>query len=239
MVKNRKYIFLSISLLVAVGIMILGASIGSRVVTVISETAPLENRKTIIIDAGHGGEDGGATSCTGVLESKINLEIALRLEDALHLLGINTQMIRRTDVSVYTNGNTIAAKKVSDLKERVRMVNEAEGAVLLSIHQNYFSDSRYSGAQVFYAPTDGSEELAKAMQTALVATLNPGSNRDIKKADSIYLMQNIQNTGILIECGFLSNPEEEAALRRESYQKAIAGVIAVVASNYLFTDDLT
>ena len=132
---------------------------GSRSVTVLSETAPMENRVCVIIDAGHGGEDGGASSSSGTLESDLNLQIALRLEDLLHLLGYDTYMIRRTDISVYTSGQTLSQKKVSDLKERVRIINETKNAVLISIHQNYFPESKYSGAQVFYAKTEGSSEL--------------------------------------------------------------------------------
>lgn len=209
---------------------------GSRAVTAISESAPITGRKCIVIDAGHGGEDGGATSCTGVLESKINLQIALRLEDLLHLLGIDTVMIRKTDISVYTQGETIAARKVSDLKQRVKIINENAASILVSIHQNHFSDSRYRGAQVFYAKTDGSEVLAKQMQTAFIQTLNPESNRQSKKADDIYLMKNINCTGVLIECGFLSNAEEEARLRDEEYQKRICCVISSVCSQFLNTE---
>ena len=97
---------------------------GSEAVTVLAQKIPLERKHTIIIDAGHGGLDGGATSCCGNLESAFNLEIALKLNDLLHLLGYDTVMIRTADRSVYTQGETIAAKKVSDLKERVRIVNE-------------------------------------------------------------------------------------------------------------------
>lgn len=211
---------------------------GSRAVTVISEKAPIAERKCVIIDAGHGGEDGGATSCTGVLESKINLDVALKLNDLMHLLGIDTVMIRSTDRSVYTQGKTIAAKKVSDLKERVRIVNEAENAILVSIHQNQFSDSRFYGAQVFYAPSGGSEVLAKAMQAAFIQTLNPESNRQSKKADGVYLMQHIDCTGVLVECGFLSNPEEEAKLRDDDYQRKVCCVIASVCSKYLHGAEL-
>ncbi len=215
---------------------LLAAAIGtSKVVTVVSQNAPIINRTCVIIDAGHGGIDGGATSCTGVLESSINLEIALKLEDLIHLLGYDTIMIRRTDCSVYTQGETIAAKKLSDLKERVRIVNQAENAILLSIHQNQFTDSRYSGAQVFFAPTKDSELLAKQMQASFVQTLNPGSKRQVKKASGIYLMEHIQCTGVLIECGFLSNPVEEANLRKGEYQNNICCVLASVCSQYLHT----
>ena len=208
-------------------------AIGDRAVTAVSESRPVERKHCIVIDPGHGGEDGGATSCTGVLESSFNLEISLRLRDLLHLLGYDTKMIRTTDTSVYTKGETIAQKKASDLKERVRIVNETENALLLSIHQNQFSDGRYSGAQVFYAGTAGSDALAKQLQTAFVETLNPGSSRRSKKSDGVYLMEHIDCTGVLIECGFLSNAEEEARLRTPDYQKKICCVIAATVSNFL------
>ena len=202
-------------------------------VAAMSESRPLENRHCIIIDAGHGGLDGGATSCTGVLESHLNLEIALRLNDLFQLLGYNTQMIRTSDISVYTNGDTIAQKKISDLKQRVETVNGQEKGILVSIHQNNFNDSRYSGAQVFYSKAAKSEDLAKKMQRCLIDNLNPGSHRQAKQASGVYLMEHIQCTGVLIECGFLSNPEEEANLRSDEYQKKLSCVIAASVSRFL------
>jgi N-acetylmuramoyl-L-alanine amidase len=206
--------------------------LASSSVTVLKESEPVQNRTVIIIDAGHGGIDGGATSCTGIPESHINLQISLRLNDLVQLLGFETKMIRKTDTSVYTEGNTIAAQKVSDLKQRVKLVNETKNAVLVSVHQNTFLDSRYSGAQVFYANDDTSRELAKVMQADLISNLNPGSKRQCKSSDGIYLMQNIQRPGVLIECGFLSNPEEEANLLTAEYQKQIASVVATCISRF-------
>lgn len=206
---------------------------GSDAVTAISNAQPVQRNQTIIIDAGHGGIDGGATSCTGVLESRLNLEIALRLEDLLHLLGYRTLMIRKDDVSVYTEGETIAQKKISDLKERVRIVKDTDNGILISIHQNTFSDNRYGGAQVFYANTDESRELAQIIQNSLVTTLNNGSKRQCKKANGIFLLKQIEKTGVLIECGFLSNPAEEALLRSNTYQKNLCCVIATSISVFV------
>lgn len=206
---------------------------GSRAVTVISEELPFARKHCIVIDPGHGGEDGGATSCTGRMESEYNLAISRRLDDLLHLLGYETRMTRTSDVSIYTTGSTIAEKKVSDLKERVRIVNETDNTLLVSIHQNQFSDSRYSGAQVFYAKTDGSKELGQQLQTKLVASLNPGSNRKSKPISGVYLMEHIRCTGVLVECGFLSNPQEEAKLRDDEYQKKLCCVIGAVLSQHL------
>ena len=215
------------------------AALGSKAVTVMGENAAADTRRCVIIDAGHGGEDGGAVADNGVYESKINLNIALKLQDLLHLLGIKTKMIRTTDISVYTKGNTIAARKASDLVERARIVNETANGLLISIHQNHFSESKYSGAQVFYAKTEGSKELATQVQTTLVNSLNPGSKRQCKAADGIYLMQHIANTGILVECGFLSNPIESANLQNDIYQQKICCVLASVCSRYINNTDFT
>ena len=206
-----------------------------RTITTIAQSVPIVRYQTIVIDAGHGGEDGGAVSCTGVPESRINLEIALRLRDLCHLLGYNTCMIRTEDISVYTEGNTLAAKKASDLRQRVRIANGSNRGVLLSIHQNTFTDNRYDGAQVFYAPTEGSKELADILQSNLIAVVNGNSHRKSKEADNVYLMQHIDCTGVLIECGFLSNPEEEAKLRNSDYQKKICCVIVSSLGQYFKT----
>ena len=213
--------------------MLLAALWGDRAVTVMSQRAPVTDRTCIIIDAGHGTPDGGAVSCTGVYESTINLEISQRLEALFLLLGYDTKMLRCGPDSIYTEGETIGQKKVSDLKERVRLVNETERGILLSIHQNHYPDSRYSGAQMFYAKTAGSDILAKKLQSAFAEHLNPGSNRQPKKVQGIYLMEHVNRTAVLVECGFLSNPREEANLRNEAYQKKICCVIVSAVSNYL------
>ena len=206
---------------------------GDRAVTAMNESMPLRERRCLIIDPGHGLPDGGAVSCTGAYESVINLDISRRLNDLLRLLGHDTRMLRMDEHSVYTEGETIGQKKVSDLKHRVATVNETENAILLSIHQNHYTDSRFSGAQMFYASTEGSRELAEILQQAFVTHLNPGSNRQIKKCQGIYLMEHVNTTAVLVECGFLSNPQEEAKLRDGEYQKRISCVIASAVSNYL------
>ena len=222
-----------ISFLLLAGIIII-AVVSDKSVATISERMITDSRRCLVIDAGHGGVDGGATSCTGALESNLNLEIALKLQALAGLLGMKTSMIRTTDCSVYTSGKSIAAQKVSDLKNRVKIVNETENALLISIHQNYYSEDRYSGAQVFYPKTVGSEILAKQLQTTFVNTINRGSKRKAKPATGIYLMNNINCTGVLIECGFLSNPQEEKQLRDPEYQNKICCVIAATLTQYLY-----
>ena len=115
------------------------------------------------------------------------------------------------------------------------MVNQLENAIVLSIHQNHFSQSKYSGPQVFYAGNSESQFLAEQMQGQLNAVLAPESNRSCKKAQGVYLMEHIEATGILIECGFLSNPAEEAKLQQAQYQKKLCGVIASAAAAYIET----
>lgn len=218
--------------LAIIGLTLAGLFSGSRAIAVLREQIPVQRSHTVVIDAGHGGEDGGATSCTGRLESQYNLEIALRLDDLMQLLGYRTRMVRKTDTAIYQKGETIAQKKVDDLKQRVRISNSDEGNILLSIHQNYFSQGQYSGAQVFYAMNDSSKALADALQQNLVTALNPGSKRKTKAGKGIYLLEKRTGCGVLIECGFLSNPNEEALLRQPAYQKKLVCVIgATTASN--------
>lgn len=230
----KSFVFMPLYAMVLLGTLLL-ALFANKAVTTIAESTSLQNRHCIIIDAGHGGVDGGATSCTGILESQINLDIALRLDDLLHLLGYRTLMIRTEDVSIHTQGDTIAAKKISDLKERVRIVNSTENAILLSIHQNYFPEGKYHGAQVFYPATAGSKELGQTLQKNLISALNKTSNRQAKKVSGVYLMEHIQCTSVLIECGFLSNPEEEANLRNAEYQKKLCCVLAASVGRFLLS----
>ena len=231
--KGRQYGSVVALYLLIIGVFISLTYLGSTVTTVVAGMIPMDRNVTIVIDAGHGGEDGGATSCSGVPESRYNLEIALRLNDLFHLMGYRTVMIRTTDRSVYTQGETIAAKKVSDLRQRAKIVNETENALLISIHQNTFSDSKYSGAQVFYAQSGEGETLAKQLQHALSQTVNPGSSRQAKPAEGIYLMKHINCTGVLVECGFLSNSQEEMKLRKSDYQQNLCCVIAATTAEFL------
>ncbi len=213
-------------------VLLISGHITNQITDVINNDAYSNSeRSCVIIDAGHGGVDGGAVSCTGIYESHINLEISNRLNDLMHLLGLKTKMIRNEDVSIYTDGSSIAAKKVSDLKERVRIINGTKNGILISIHQNYYTDNRYRGAQVFYGKNDIG--LAKQLQHDFVTVLNKGSKRGIKHADGVYLMENITVPGVLIECGFLSNPEEEALLRDKQYQQKICCVISSSVSRYM------
>lgn len=192
------------------------------------EPSAIPRTGPLVLDAGHGGEDGGAVSLTGVPESQINLAIVLKLRDVLGLYGVDPILLRETDVSLHDgDANTLREKKRSDLKNRVAAIGEAEGGTLLSIHQNTYPGSRYHGAHVFYAPTEGSRELAEHFQNSIKAALQPDNERAVKRIpDTVYIMNHVTCPAVLIECGFLTNPGEEAMLRDEDYQRKLAAVVA-------------
>jgi len=193
---------------------------------VFSPFAPL--RPYLVIDAGHGGEDGGAISLSGIPESHLNLAIAGRVDLIMGLYGAPAVMLRREDVSLHDpQAKTLREKKVSDLHNRVELVSQQQNAVLLSIHQNSFPSSKYSGAQVFFAPTVGSKPFAIALQEALRTAADPTNSRQATAiAQSVYLMNHISCPAVLVECGFLTNPTEERLLQDANYQTKLAAAMS-------------
>lgn len=222
------------------GILLAGALLGTLLLLILTlskwnglmepamEPAAVQRTGPLVLDAGHGGEDGGAVSLTGVPESQINLAIVLKLRDVLGLYGVDPLLLRETDVSLHDgDAGTLREKKRSDLKNRVAAVEDVEGATLLSIHQNTYPGSRYHGAHVFYAPTEGSQSLAEHFQNSIKSALQPDNKRAVKQIpDTVYIMNHVSCPAVLIECGFLTNPEEEALLRDEDYQRKLAAVLA-------------
>ena len=181
----------------------------------------------LLLDAGHGGEDGGAVSVTGKPESGINLAIVLKLDALCGFFGVNTILTRQDDTSLKDkNAKTLAQMKRTDLKNRVKLINSQKNAVLISIHQNFFFGSNNTGSQVFFAPTEGSETFALQCQQLLVQQLDPSNRRQAKKIPSdIYLMNHITCPAILVECGFLSNQAEAQKLEDADYQTKLATAI--------------
>ena len=191
---------------------------------------------TLILDAGHGGEDGGAVAADGTEEADINLAIALAMEDSARLLGIQPVLTRREDISVHNSSAvTLREKKVSDLKNRAALCAETPGSVLVSIHQNMLPGSPgVGGAQVFYNGLPGSQELAAAIQTALNAAVNQNHPKSPKEIGSgVYLMEHAGCPAVIVECGFLSNPGETAQLKDPAYQKKVAVVILSAVVEHL------
>ena len=161
-------------------------------------------------------------------ESGINLAIVQKLDQLLGLYGEAPLLLRSEDISLHDDrAQTLREKKVSDLHNRVARIEETEHAVLLSVHQNTFPDGKYHGAQVFYSNGELSQPLAQLTQETLRAALDPGNTREAKPIpDSVYLMNHITCPAILVECGFLSNAEEDLLLQSGAYQTKLASALA-------------
>lgn len=190
-----------------------------------NDAAAGRSLRTVILDAGHGGEDGGAVAPDGTAEKEINLEITKDIAVFFDLFGIHYIPVRTTDISVCDEGlDTIRKRKYSDIMNRASLVDSTPDSVLLSIHQNFFPEEKYSGTQVFYSKnTEDSAQLADMIQTSVTDTLQPENNRTVKAAGSeIYLLDKAKNTSVLVECGFLSNPQELSKLKDKTYQAKIA-----------------
>lgn len=194
-----------------------------------TQVSNFSEKQVILIDAGHGGEDGGAVSILGAPESHINLAIALKLQQLLLFYGTQPILLRTEDISLHDDSATsIKEKKNSDLKNRVATINSYPNALLLSIHQNSYPVEKYSGAQVFYNETLTNSSFPENMQEQLKLHLDPTNTRTCKLIDSnIYLMNHVTVPAILVECGFLSNHQEASLLTTSNYQQSIACILAV------------
>lgn len=201
------------------------------------QTAPLHKDMVIVIDAGHGGEDSGAVD-NGLLEKDINLRIAQKLKDMLTCSGYQVVMTRDSDRSIYdSTAGTIREKKVSDLHNRVKLMNADDNRIVVSIHQNKFEQSQYWGTQIFYSPQHPqSEKLAASIRQSVVGLLQPDNKRELKKADNqIFILANAKNPAVIVECGFLSNPEEAARLSDDAYCQQMAFAVYGGIVSYLNT----
>ena len=190
--------------------------------------------QTVVIDPGHGGQDGGAVAGDGTEESRINLAISLQLEQLLRFAGVRTELTRREDVMVCDPGlETMRQRKGSDLHNRASFVNGVPNAVLLSIHQNSLpGHPGVSGAQVFHNGQDGAEALALSIQNDLNMAVNIREKNAKRIDDSIYIMKHADCPAVLVECGFLSNPEETVLLQQPDYQLHMAAAIAAGFCQY-------
>ena len=197
-----------------------------------------DHKYKVIIDAGHGGEDGGTQASDGTIEKDINLSIAQILRDMLVQGGFEVEMIREEDISVGDNSlETVRERKRSDLEKRVEIYNSDENNIVLSIHQNNFSESKYNGTQIFYSDNTESQELSEYIRQAVVGLVQPDNERQCKPADdSIFVLRNAKVPAIIIECGFLSNPQELEKLKDYEYQKEIAFAIYMGFAEYCYNN---
>ena len=194
--------------------------------------------KVILIDPGHGGIDGGAQSKTGSIEKDINLQIALKLRDKLEESGYKVYMTRDEDEGLYQKGNTVKEKKREDLNRRVEMKKETECDIFVSIHQNMFPQSKCYGAQVWYASNDNSYNLATIVQDSIKESVKDNNKRVAKPAAEAYLIlrDKYEGASILVECGFLSNPDEEVKLKSDEHQNLIVEGISGGIDKYFDGD---
>lgn len=193
-------------------------------------------QKTVIVDAGHGGDDGGAIGIDGTVEKDINLDIALKLEKILKFYGFNVIMTRTQDVMTCDDGiDSLRKRKISDIHNRFELMRKNPDAIFISVHQNKFEDSSQHGTQVFYSGNDErSKELAEAIQTSVTLTLQRKNDRVVKKSGSgIYLLYHAKIPAVLVECGFISNSDEVKKLKDESYRMKLAILIADGLLKYL------
>ncbi|MBE6612411.1 MAG: hypothetical protein E7632_07960 [Ruminococcaceae bacterium] len=195
-------------------------------------SAPIveKSRPVIVIDAGHGGMDSGAVGVDGTFEKDINLSVAKKLAALFAAADCDVVMTRTEDVMLVEDSVT-SHRKMHDLKNRLAVVEslaaEGESPILVSIHMNKFTESKYSGLQVWYAPADdASRQLAESVQSYARTFLDPANTREIKRAaSSIYILDHVKSPAILVECGFLSNADECARLGTAEYQNAVAVTI--------------
>lgn len=198
-------------------------------------SAKATQRYTVIIDAGHGGFDGGAVAPDGTLEKDLNLSVALKLDSVLKIMGYDTVLVRDTDVSTADDKGTERSQKVSDIKARLRLTEKYKDALFVSIHMNKYTSPQPHGAQVFYSQVDGSKELAECIQRSITAGVQTDNKRVVKKTTKdIYLLYHAVIPSVIAECGFISNPNDLLKLKSDEYQLKMAAAIAAGINDYYF-----
>lgn len=196
-------------------------------------STPVSNH-TIILDAGHGNPDGGAVGADGSIESELNLEVVLKLQKLLEASNCTVILTRSDENGIYeSTADTIRKQKVSDMKNRVDIANNSDAELFVSIHMNKLPQTKYSGWQTFYKNKDDtSKQVAENIQTSLNYFIKKENSRTIKSISGIYLTKNVTIPLVIVECGFLSNEEENKLLQTEEYQKELAWSIYIGIMDY-------
>lgn len=197
-----------------------------------AETEPKREKICVVIDAGHGGADPGKVGVNGSLEKDINLKIAEMVKSFLEAEDVEVVMTRTDDGGLYDEG--ASNKKVQDMKRRIAVIEEADPAIVVSIHQNSYHEEYVHGAQVFYyTGSSAGKKLAELIQKRFVINVDPGNKREAKANDSYYLLKKTPCPIVIVECGFLSNREEEKKLNSEIYQEKTAWAVHMGIMQYL------
>lgn len=218
---NRKRLLGYVMLITGLFMLFIGAN--NIYKETMNNTKPMSNM-VVVIDPGHGGWDPGTSGKSGTIEADLNLSIALKLRKFIELSGGTAIMIREDGGGLYTDiKNRTETKKTEDMKNRRAIINNSGADLLISIHLNSFPQSQYYGAQTFYKRGDeSSKKLAQLIQSELITIIDRGNRREIKNRDDVYVLNNNTIPGALVECGFLSNAEEERLLKDAKYQQKLA-----------------
>ena len=220
-------------ILLAAAIGLVSKIYGDRMIS--TSAGLVDEKKIVIIDAGHGGEDSGAVGVNGALEKDLNLQMALEVGRSLEEKGCVVVYTRTDDRLLYTEEENVhGIRKISDLKNRCKVADRYPGAVFVSLHMNSFGAEKYSGLQVYYSEQgETSRELADKVQNKVVADLQKDNNRVIKSGKDMYILSHITNPAILIECGFLTNKAECEKLSQKEYQKQLSFSIVCGIIEYI------
>lgn len=196
-----------------------------------TEEQQVEKKMTVIVDAGHGGRDPGKVSPNNNLEKDINLAIAMKLRDSL--IKNNYEVIMTRDSDQVMSAESGKSKKMADLNNRISIINNSDADIVISIHQNSFTDPKIKGAQVFYYLDNmEGEKLATYIKTNINQDVDPTNKREIKGNKSFYILKESNKPMAIVECGFLSNPEEEAKLISSEYQDKLVSAITKSVEEY-------
>ena len=223
-INKKRIIFLTLATFLPIGMFMLQTAGNINISETVATMATPVSSKTIIVDAGHGGEDGGAVSNNGISEAEINLKIALKLQQLLEQSGSNVVLTRSDNNAIYdVDKKTLRDKKNSDIRNRVRIGNNSSADIFVSIHLNKIPENQYYGWQTFFK--DGNEDgkrLANCIQNNLNETIQKENKRTPLKINNVYIIKHVEIPTVIVECGFLSNPEEEKQLQQEEYQTKLA-----------------
>ena len=227
--NRKKIIFISSAIILSIFFSCTNTKNSSELVS----STPVSNH-IVILDAGHGNPDGGAVGQDGSIESNLNLEIVLKLQKLLDASNCTVILTRSDEDGIYeTTAETIREQKVSDMKNRVDIANNSNAEIFVSIHMNKIEQSQYSGWQTFYKNNDDtSKEIAENIQTSLNYFIKKENSRTIKSISGIYLTKNVEIPLVIVECGFLSNAEENKLLQTDSYQNELAWSIYIGIMDY-------
>lgn len=232
-IKIITAMLLAITIIISTTVGIATKIYGNSLLAARADALPYE--KIIILDAGHGGEDPGAVAYNGLLEKDLNLQITLEIGKALEEKGYVVVYTRTDDRLLYKEDENVKGiRKISDLKNRCEIAERYPESIFISIHMNSFGSSKYSGLQVYYSENnEKSRGLADSIQNRVITDLQSTNNRVIKPGKDMYILKNIRNTSVLIECGFMTNPEECKKLSEKEYQKQLSFSIVCGIIEYM------